>query len=153
MKKKRSKLSRPTTNEPGAAPHDFAGIENAAGLPAIVAGAFERLNLRARARMLGRLLASVGPLALAVVGGGAFAKYVTHARLPEIPVSFEDAALATSGQIAEIVRYVQQSNPQMFSQLLQLLARDTTTIAALGASIAAITLNSLAVRARRPDQR
>src|SRR5262245_66014746 len=107
MKRKRLGFSRTPTNEVHAAPQDFAGIENAASLPAIVAGAFERLNLRARARMLGRLLASVGPLALAVVGGGAFAKYVTFARLPEVPVSFEDAALPTSTQLAEIARYGQ----------------------------------------------
>ena len=151
--RKRPKRSLATTGEPVAEPQDFAGIENAATLPAIIAGAFVRLNLRARARMLGRLLASLGPLALAVVGGGAFAKYVTHARLPEIPVSFEDAALATSTQISEIVRYVQQSNPQMFSQLLHLLARDTTTITALGASIAALTINRLATRGNPQNRR
>lgn len=115
-------------------------------LPAIVAHAFERLNVRQRARMLGRLLASLGPLALAVVGGGAFAKYVAQARWPEIPVSLEDAARATSSQVYEIVRYVQQSNPQVFTQLLDLLARDTATIAALGASVAALTLNHIASR-------
>jgi len=115
-------------------------------LPAIVAASFDRLALRQRARMLGRLLASVGPLALAVVGGGAFAKYATHARWPEIPISLEDAARATSGQIQEIVRYIEQSNPQLFNNLLGLLARDTTTIAALGASIAALTMHTLANR-------
>ena len=118
-------------------------------LATIVAVTFNRLNLRTRARMLGRLLASVGPLALSVIGGGAFAKYVTHARLQEIPVSIEDAARATSSQIHEIVRYVQQSNPQLYSQLLNVLARDSTTIAALGATIAALTLNRLATGARR----
>jgi len=115
-------------------------------LPTIVAVTFSRLNLRMRARMLGRLLASVGPLALTVIGGGAFAKYVTHARLQEIPVSIDDAARATSSQIYEIVRYVEQSNPHLYSQLLNLLARDSTTIAALGASIAPLTLNRLASR-------
>ena len=115
-------------------------------LPTIVAVTFNRLNLRMRARMLGRLLASVGPLALTVIGGGAFAKYVTHARLQEIPVSIDDAAHATSSQIYEIVRYVEQSDPHLYSQLLNLLARDSTTIAALGASIAALTLNRLATR-------
>ena len=151
--KKRPKRTFAAIGEAAAEVQDFTGIENAATLPAIIAGAFVRLNLRARARMLGRLLASVGPLALAVVGGGAFAKYVTHARLPEIPVSFEDAALATTTQISEIVRYVQQSNPQMFSQLLHLLARDTTTIAALGASIAALTINRLATRGSPQNRR
>jgi hypothetical protein len=120
------------------------GTEPSPSLPAIVAHSFERLNVRSRARMLGRLLASVGPLALAVVGGGAFSKYVSMARWPEIPVSFDDAAAATSAQIFDLVRYVQQSNPQLFSQLLSVLARDTTTIAALGASIAALGIRHLA---------
>ena len=118
----------------------------AAPVPAIIAGAFERLNLRQRARMLGRLLASVGPLALTVVGGGAFAKYVAQARWPEVPVSLDDAARATAGQVYEIVRYVQQSNPQVLNQLLNVLARDTVTITALGASAAALTIGLLAKR-------
>jgi hypothetical protein len=119
---------------------------NSPPVPAIVAGAFDRLNIRQRARMLGRLLASVGPLALAVVGGGAFAKYVAQARWAEIPVSLEDAARATSEQVYELVRYVQQSNPQLLNQLLNLLARDTVTIAALGASVAALTIHHLTNR-------
>ena len=122
------------------------GASETPSLATIVAVTFNRLNLRMRARMLGRLLASVGPLALTVIGGGAFAKYVTHARLQEIPVSIEDAAQATSSQIYEIVRYVEQSDPQLYSQLLNVLARDSTTIAALGASIAALTLNRLATK-------
>jgi len=112
-------------------------------VPAIVAGAFGRLNLRRRARMLGRLLASVGPLALAVVGGGAFAKYVENARWPEIPVSLEDAARVTAAQVYEIASYVQQSNPQVLSRLLDVLARDGVTIAALGASVAALALSRM----------
>lgn len=117
-------------------------------LPVIIAAAFDRLALRQRARMLGRLLASVGPLALAVVGGGAFAKYATHARWPELPVSLEDAARATSAQVQEIVRYIEQSDPQLFNNLLDILARDSATIAAMGASIAALT--ALRLSARRP---
>ncbi len=128
------------------APKADIGANQTPSLATIVAATFERLNFRMRARMLGRLLASVGPLALTVVGGGAFAKYVVHARWQEIPVSIEDAARATSGQIYEIVRYVQQSNPQLYGQLLDVLARDTATITALGASIAALTVNRLATR-------
>jgi hypothetical protein len=140
----------PSASMPPAVP----GSDHAASVPAIVAGSFDRLNVRLRARMLGRLLASVGPLALAVVGGGAFAKYVSQARWPEIPVSLEDAARATSSQIYDLVRYVQQSNPQLFSHLLDVLARDTTTIAALGASIAALGMNQLASRAHsRPKEK
>lgn len=135
---KRSKRHAPSTPAPTIeTPH-------AVHVPAIVAGAFGRLNLRQRARMLGRLLASVGPLALSVVGGGVFAKYVAMARWPEVPVSLEDAGRATAEQVYELVRYVQQSNPQVLNQLLNLLARDTVTIAALGASVAALTIGTLA---------
>jgi hypothetical protein len=146
-----NKIPKPQDlSEPAGAalPEASNPIDGAPSLPAIVASTFDRLNIRLRARMLGRLLASVGPLALAVVGGGAFAKYVTQARWPEIPVSFEDAARATSSQIYDIVRYVQQSNPQLFGHLLDVLARDTATIAALSASIAALGINSLATRGR-----
>jgi len=151
-KKPKPSASAPIATAP--LPPAVPGADDAASVPAIVAGSFDRLNVRLRARMLGRLLASVGPLALAVVGGGAFAKYVSKARWPEIPVSLEDAASATSSQIYDLVRYVQQSNPQLFSHLLEALARDTTTIAALGASIAALGMNRLASRAHsRPKEK
>jgi len=126
---------------------------NPVSMAAIVAGAFERINIRLRARMLGRLLASVGPLALTIVGGGVFAKYAAQARWPEIPVSFEDAARATSAQVHELVRYVQQSNPQLLGQLVDALARDTATIAALAASVAALTINQLSTQAGRRLER
>jgi hypothetical protein len=74
---------------------------------------------------------------------------VTQARWPEIPVSFEDAARATSAQVQELVRYVQQSNPQLLGQLVDALARDTATIAALAASVAALTINQLSTQAGR----
>src|ERR1700674_4533089 len=72
-------------------------------LPAIVASRFGKFDIGMRARLLARLLASVGPLALKVVGGGDCAKYVRHARSPEIPVSFDDAAHATSSQVSDLV--------------------------------------------------
>ena len=86
-------------------------------LPAIVASRFGKFEIGLRAHLLGRLLASVGPLALKVVGGGVFAKYVRHARSPEIPVSFEDAARATSTQVRDLVHYVEQSNPNLVEEL------------------------------------
>jgi hypothetical protein len=86
-------------------------------LSAIVARSFAKFDVALRARLLGRLLASVGPLALKVVGGGVFAKYVRHARSPEIPVSFNDAAHATSSQVRDLVHYVEQSNPRLVEEL------------------------------------
>src|SRR5438477_8044879 len=65
----------------------------------LVASTLGKVELPLRARLLARLLASVGPLALKVVSGGVFAKHVPHARSPQIAVSLEDAAHATSSQV------------------------------------------------------
>ena len=100
----------------------------------------ERVHADEQGRYIGRTV---------IVNSGAFAKYVAQARWPEIPVSFEDAARATSSQVHELVRYVQQSNPHLLGQLMDVLARDTATIAALGASVAAITLRRLSLPARK----
>ena len=115
-------------------------------LPAVIAGAFTRLHLRQRVRMLRRLLLPVGPMALTVLGGGAFAKYAAQARWPRMSISFDDAARVTSAQVYELVRYVQQSNPAVLHQALAFLARDTTAMAALGASVAAIVIRHRAKR-------
>jgi hypothetical protein len=93
-------------------------------LSAIAVTKFGKFDIGQRARFLGRLLASVGPLALKVVSGGVFAKYVRHARSAEIPVSFEDAARATSSQVRDLLNYVEQSNPSF----VEGLSRMSTTV-------------------------
>lgn len=114
--------------------------------PAIVASAFGKLDPKRRAGLLGRLLGSVGPLALAVIGGGVFAKFLPNARMPAIQVSFEDAALATSSQVYELARYVEQSNPNLIEALMTSLLQDGMVLAALGASIAAIAIKQISGR-------
>jgi len=104
-------------------------------LSAIVARSFVKFDVALRARLLGRLLASVGPLALKVVGGGVFAKYVRHARSPEIPVSYEDAARATSTQVRDLVHYVEQSNPDVVEELSTALSLNDGAITSAGTSI------------------
>ena len=84
-----------------------------------IASVLERANPPLRARLLSRLVAAVGPLALAVVGGGAFAKYVRRASGGAPAVSADDAAAATARQVRELVRYVQQANPMLVTQLMR----------------------------------
>jgi hypothetical protein len=111
-----------------ALPQTLAGnirAKERPSLSAIMGRGFGKFDIALRARLLGRLLGSVGPLALKVVGGGVFAKYVRHARRPEIPVSFEDAAHASSSQVSDLVRYVEQSNPNLIERLSKALLRIT----------------------------
>ena len=147
---KHSKLF-PRRRGASAPPPAKAGmpVKEPASAPAILARAFGKLDLERRARLLGRLLGSVGPLALAVVGGGVFAKYLGNARWPEVPISFDDAARATSSQVYDLVRYVEQSNPHLVENLLRALLQDGVTMTAVGASVAAITIKRLSSRRNR----
>ena len=142
-----SNPSRDTRN--GASTPTFSAGDSsraAESLPALMASAFCKLDVKRRSSLLGRLLGSVGPLALAVVGGGVFVKYLPNARWPVVPVSFEDAALATSSQVYELVRYVEQSNPNLIEGVLTSLLQDGMTMTALGASIAAMAIKQISDR-------
>jgi hypothetical protein len=120
---KRWKLRR-NRLDGGAAPAADTEIpaKDPTPVPAVIARVFGGLTRERRARLLGRLLGSVGPLALVVVGGGAFAKYLRNAGRSEIPISVEDAARATSSQVYDLVHYVEQSNPNLVEGLLAALS-------------------------------
>ena len=117
-----------------------------ASLPMLVASVFTKLCLAQRVRVLRRLLMPVGPMALAVLGGGAFVKFVAEARWPRMSISLADAARVTSSQVFELVRYVEQSNPQALQQVMVVLSRDTATVSALGASLAFVIMRRLSNR-------
>ena len=147
----RSKKHRSTQQIPYVASNqqftaDTIRARDTQSLPAVIASAFTRLRLAQRVRVLRRLLMPIGPMALAVLGGGVFAKYAAQARWPRMSVSLEDAARVTSSQVYELVRYVEQSNPHALQQVLVALTRDGTTMAALGASVAAIVMQHLSTR-------
>lgn len=120
-----------------------------APLPVLVANIFAKLHLPQRVRILRRLLMPAGPLALAVLGGGAFVKFVGQARWPRMAISLEDAARLTPNQVFELVRYVEQSNPQVLQQVMAVLSRDATTMSAVGATLAAIVIRHLSTAVRR----
>jgi hypothetical protein len=134
--------SRPrrATDTPPRFVIDGVAPKNMPSLATIVARVVPTTRLVLRARLLRRLLMPIGPLALTVLAGGAFAKYVAYARWSRLSVSLDDAARVTSNQIVELVRYVEQSNPTVLEQIIVVLSRDTTTMAALGASAAALAM-------------
>ena len=123
----------------GATRSSNRSVDQNWSLPGIVAHAFSVIDARGRVRVLSRLLRAVGPLALAVIGGGAFFQYLWHARA----VTVEDAARVTSSQVFELATYVQQSNPEIAEQVLAFLSQDVSTMTALGASVVAIAISIL----------
>ena len=142
MKSKRTRRANPRAADDGAAslPVGNGRRHGTCHCPRQSAKAFTRIGPRLRVQVLSRLLSATGPMALAVIGGGMFAKYIGRARWPEIPVSLEDAAQATSGQIIDLVRYVEQSDPTVLRQVVALLSTDIAAMTVLGASVAALAI-------------
>src|SRR2546429_1463413 len=105
-------------------------------LPALMCDAVVKAGPNKRASLLSRLLVAVGPLALAVIADGAFAKYLMKARGKELAVSVDDATGATWGQIFDVVQYVAQADPRFVQQVWAVLSNDVTTLAAAGAVVA-----------------
>ena len=151
----RKSQRRNVATDPAPILGDSVPANDTPALAAIVASAVTQTHLVLRARALRRLLMPVGPLALMVLAGGAFAKYVEYARWSRISVSIDDAARVTSSEIVELVRYVEQSNPNILEQVMAMLSRDATTMTALGASVAAIVMQRLSTRkqVREPTRR
>ncbi len=89
----------------------------------VIGGAFESLQLRQRARVLRRLLTPVGPLALVVLAGGTFAKYVRQARSRRMVLAPEDVARVTPAQIVELACYAEQSEPSAVQEAMRITTR------------------------------
>ena len=115
-------------------------------LPALVCDAIVEAGPNQRASLLSRLLVAVGPLALAVIADGVFAKYLLKARGKEFAISVDDATSATWTQVFDVVQYVMQADPRFVQQVWAILSNDVTTVAAVGAAVAAFAINKLAAR-------
>ncbi|MFO1327240.1 MAG: hypothetical protein U1F56_07765 [Rubrivivax sp.] len=85
----------------------------------LIATLYQRANPAERVRLLAHLLRPVGPLALAAIAAGAFARLLPRERWTGAQLSLEDTQRFDAWQIAELVRYVQQKNPEWLLQLPQ----------------------------------
>ncbi len=120
--------SHASAAEPAASPAD------------VIVRAFVAANGSLRARILNRLLGSVGVLACAVLGGGIFMRLAGHLRA----ISADDALRISAPQFLDLAGYVEQSNPGVFEQAVQVLLQDPSVLAAIGVSVAAAAMHVLA---------
>jgi hypothetical protein len=127
---------------------DGAGRGEAAPTPfaAAVAQLYARSGMVLRIRLLKALLPAVRPLALTVIGAGVFARYLGRARWEEVPVSLEDAARFSVGQIMELALYVEQSHPGWVAQASTALSQSPATLPAAGAALVALAFGMFVER-------
>ncbi len=69
-----------------------------------------------RKELLECLLRPVGPLALVAIANGAFAHLLYRLRGDAAPISLDQAAGITPGQVLELARYLEQCSPDVLRQ-------------------------------------
>jgi hypothetical protein len=118
--------------DPAPAPADL--------LPMWVSGAYAESSPDLRVRMLECLLRPMGVLALVGVAGGVFAQLRQRTGWQQLQVTLEDTLSFSAEQVLELATYVQQSTPDVFGQVADLL---TASPGALGGLSAALLLHAL----------
>lgn len=104
-------------------------------LPVWVTGAYTESSPALRARMLECLLRPMGVLALVAVAGGAFAGLRQRTGWQRLQVTLEDTVNFTADQVLELATYVQQSTPDVFGQVADLLTRSPAAWSGLSAAL------------------
>ncbi|MEY8689001.1 MAG: hypothetical protein AB9M53_03860 [Leptothrix sp. (in: b-proteobacteria)] len=93
-----------------------------------------------RAAMLGVLLRPLGLLSLAGVAAGAFSRYLHHHGSDLASQALDDVTRISNEQIAELLRFVAQVNPEALHEAARTASSSPLGLAALGASVAVLVL-------------
>lgn len=127
--------------------HDHRPAHAAPELAPLVADLFAKAAPPQRLRLLNGLLQPVGPLALVAIAAGAFASLLPTTRWHVVSASLDDAMRLTAGQVLELARYVEQKNPEAFTQLPELLADSPLWVGSLGGALLLLALRAWGRRA------
>ncbi len=126
--------------------HRTAGASaEAADVPVLVAALYREAPAPLRQRLLNHLLRPVGPLALAAVAAGAFARLLPSGRWSSAQVQLEDVLSIRPDQVLDLARYVDQKAPEMLLRLPDVLSSSPLLLGTLSGA-----LLLMALRARRP---
>jgi hypothetical protein len=138
---------RPTQAPPASPGPDASdGRERPDSFVAAVGTAFRGAEPGLRARLVERLLPHVRPLALAVLGGGVFARFLTRADWSSVTVGLDELADVGAEQIAAIARYVAQSSPGVIASLCSAFSEDFGAVPALASLFLVLAMRELGNR-------
>jgi hypothetical protein len=124
-----------------------AGAESP--VPSLVARLFAQSTTAVRGRVVACLLAALGPLALAALAEGRFARLLLGSSTDVLAVSMEEAQRLTEGQVLALARYAWEASPEVFTRLAQVLqAEDPMLLRTLTGALFVIALGARSRRRR-----
>ena len=109
------------------------GEAGAALVPLYVSGVFREAPTPLRAQLIECLMKPMGALGLVAVANGVFAALRQRHGWHHLQVTLDDATRITGDQILELAAYLQQTTPEVFGQVGELVSRQPALTGSLSA--------------------
>jgi hypothetical protein len=120
-------------------------------VPRLVARLFADSSLAVRRKLVACLLGAAGPLAMAALADGRFARFLWTSSSNALVVSMEEARRLTEGQVLALARYAWEASPEVFSRMAELVqAEDPMALRGLAGALLVLALGARA-RGKRRD--
>lgn len=116
-------------------------------VPSLAARLFVESPLRVKQKLVTVLLGVAGPLALASLAEGRFARLLLRSPSEAFGVSLEEVRRLTEGQVLAIADYAWQACPAVYARLVEVLQAEDPML--LRSLTGALLLFALGERARR----
>lgn len=97
-------------------------------VPSLAARLFVEAPLGVRQKLVACLAGAAGPLALAGLADGQFARILLRSPAETLVVTLEEARRLTEGQVLALARYAWEASPQVFARLAELLQAEDPTL-------------------------
>ena len=115
-------------------------------VPSLVARLFSESSFAVRRTIVACLLGVAGPLALASLADGRFARFLLRSSTDAIRVTLEEARRLTEGEVLALARYAWEASPNVFARLAEVLQSENPML--LRNLTGALFLLAMAARAR-----
>ena len=120
-----------------------SGEAGAALVPLYVSGVFREAPVDFRVQLIECLMRPMGALGLVAVANGVFAAVRQRHGWDRLQVTLEDTARISADQVLELSTYLQQTTPDVFSQVVDLVSRQPAVASGLSAMLLMHVVRSL----------
>jgi hypothetical protein len=120
-----------------------SGEGGAVLVPLYVSGVFREAPADFRAQLVECLMRPMGALGLVAVANGAFAAVRQRHGWDHLQVTLDDATRISADQVLELSAYLQQTAPDVFRQVAELVSRQPAVASGLSAMLLLHVVRSL----------
>ena len=121
-------------------------------VPSLIARLFTESPLGVRRRIVALLVGVAGPLALAALADGRFARFLLRST-DAARVTLDEARRLTEGQVLALARYAWEARPEVFGRLVEVLKSEDPMLLRTFTGALFLLAMSMQARAKRRTRR